>query len=274
MKNLWCFPLVLLICGVMSAQTSDCVSLTHQALEISGVSKSLDGASEFAASDTFLAQFPNVDTKSPEFASAMKAIVLKRLNGDLLRNELEARLASRCSGEEMKRAVQELQTPLVAHMLVLEAAATTPEGREKMQKYAKIISIAPPPDSRVDAIAAIDANTGATDFNVDTVITITRSMMEGAEVNPDLAGEIEHHRREITEQLRNPTQVQLLATYRSASVPDLLAYANELKSQPLKGFYDSVKKTLLEILQEQSRLMGSDIKSVVTAQLATRVKNP
>lgn len=274
MKSLWCLVLLALAGSLLSAQTNDCSSLTHQALEISGANGSMDGASTFASSDDFLAQFAKSDAKKAEFASAVKEIVRKRLNGDFLRNELEARMASRCKADEMSGAIQEMQSPLVARMLVLEAAARTPEGHEKMIKYAKVISIAPPPDSRVDAINAIDTNAGITDFNVDTVITITRGMMEGAEMSEDLVAEVEHHRREMTDQIRNPTQILLLATYRTASVPDLVAYANEAKAQPLKGFNDNIKKILLEILEEQAILIGRDLKAVTTAQASSPGKNP
>src|SRR5215472_14460895 len=117
MKSLWCFLFLLVVCGLLSAQTNDCASLTHQALETSGVNGSMDGASTFASSDDFLGQFAKSGAKKAEFAAAVKEIVRKRLNGDFLRNELEARMASRCKADEMSRAIQEMQSPLVARML-------------------------------------------------------------------------------------------------------------------------------------------------------------
>jgi hypothetical protein len=278
------FLLALLAGGSTFGQTNDCVSLTHQALEISGVTQSMDAASQFAASDSFLAQIAlplsavpaisGADLKTREFRSILKAIVLRQLNGELLRNELEARMASRCNPEQMTQTIQALQSPLVARMLALEAEGSTPEGREKRQRYVRVISIAPPPDSRVDVITAIDAGAGITDFNVSNQIAITRGLLTGAEVNPDLVAELEHRRHELTEQMRNPTQVELLSTYRTASVPDLVEYGKVLKSDPLNSFYGTVQGILLEIVEEQARLVGRDVKAAAAAQLASREKNP
>ncbi|HEY6272087.1 MAG TPA: hypothetical protein VIX19_08845 [Terriglobales bacterium] len=276
--------LALLAGGSTFGQTSDCVSLTHQALEVSGVNQSMDAASQVAASDTFLTQIalplsavPSIsgaDLKTTEFRSTLKAIVLRHLNGELLRNELEARMASRCNPEQMSQTIQALQSPLVVRMLALEAEASTPEGREKRQRYVRVISIAPPQDSRVDAITALDSSAGITDFSASTVIAMTRGLLTGAEVNPDLVAELENHRHEMTEQMRNPTQVELLSTYRTASVADLVQYGKVCKSDPLNSFYGAVQGILLEIVEEQAWFVGRDVKAAAAAQLASRGKNP
>jgi hypothetical protein len=260
--------------GTTLAQTSDCASLTHQALELSGVNRSMGNAAEFVGSDAFLAPFSGPDGKTTEFTSGLKAIVANHLNGDLLRKELEARMTAHCNAEQIARTLQELQTPLVARMLVLEAAASTPEGREKREKYARVMSIAPPSDDRLDAIADLDASSGVTEFNVSSIIVIMRGMTEGAEINSDWANGLDPYRRELTQMLRKPVQIDMLSEYRAASLPDLQQYSKELKSEPLKSFYDDIEKTLLEIVEKQARLIGRDMKVSLNARLASRGRNP
>ena len=265
---------VVLAGGALLAQTSDCTALTHQALEISGVNRTMDHAAEFVGSDEFLAPFTGPDGKTTEFTSALKAIVAKHLSGNLLRKELQGRLAAHCNAEQMTRTIQELQTPLMARMLALEAAANTPEGQQKREKYAKIMSIAPPPDERLDAIADLDAAADVTTFNVSSVIAIVRGMTQGAEINSDWANGLDQYRSQVTQQLRKPVQLDLLSEYRTVSIPDLQQYTKELKSEPLKSFYGEIEKVLLEIVENQAQLIGHDMKVTLNARVVSRGRNP
>ncbi len=251
--------------GVVFAQTRDCASLTHQALEISGFNQSLDQASELVNSEGVMAQFAGNGGDASRFATVFRPIARKHLDSQLMRKDVESRLAAHCNPDQMAKVIERLQSPLVARMLVLEAAANSPEERGKAQRYARAISIAPPPDNRVDVIETIDSSAGVTDVAVDTVIAITRGMMEGADVNPELAGGMEQQRRELKAQMHNAIQISLLSTYRSATVPDLSQYAKELSSEPLKSFYSQVNKAFVEMLEARSQAIGRDLKAAVTA---------
>jgi hypothetical protein len=255
------------------AQAEDCAALIHQALEISGINQSLDEAAEMATADGFMSQVAG-SAQAVQFSATLKPIVKKYLDGDVMRKKLEGRLAYDCNSEQMSSIIQHLQSPLVARMLVLEAAASTPEGREKSQRYARAITIAPPPDDRVDAIEAIDAGVGGTEYTVDTVIAVTRGMMAGADMNPDVVAEFEHHRPEIKDQMHRAVEISMLSTYRAVAVPDLHLYAKELNSQPLKGFYEKVTRICLQVVEEQARAIGHDLKAALNPQLASHEKNP
>jgi hypothetical protein len=274
MRHLLVFSLLLATRGMVWAQANDCASLTHQALDISGVNQSLNDAAEMASSDTFMSQVSGSDGRAGQIAATLKPIVMKHLNGDLLRGKVESRMAYDCNPQQMTSVIQELQSPLVARMLALEAAAITPEGRAKSQRYAKAISIAPPPDERVDAIEAIDASAGGTDYTVDTAIAVTRGMMAGADMDPGIATDLQQHRRQVAAQMHKAVQISMLSTYRTAPVPDLQQYAKELSSEPLKGFYERVKRICLQVFEEQARAMGHDMKAALNAQLASHEKNP
>src|SRR5262249_11006480 len=239
--------LLVLLSGATFAQTRDCASLIHQALEISGFNQSLDQASELVNSQGFMDQFAGNVGDASRFATVFRPIVQKHLDSQLMRKDLESRLVAHCNANQMASVIERLQSPLVARMLVLEAAANSPEGREKAQRYARAVSIAPPPDNRVDVIETIDNSARGTDLAVDTVIAITRGMMAGADADPELAGGMEQHRRELRAQMHNAIQISLLSTYRSATVPELSQYAKELSSEPLKSFYSQVNKAFVEM---------------------------
>jgi hypothetical protein len=123
-----------LACGIASAQTSDCNALTHQALELSGFNQSLDQMAAIMSSDQFMQQVRGRETME-QFAAIYIPIVKKEFNASLLRHEMESRMAAHCDLEQMTQTVQRLQTPLVARMLALETASSTPEGHEKIQVY-------------------------------------------------------------------------------------------------------------------------------------------
>src|SRR5262249_10307673 len=246
------------------AQTGDCAALTRQALEISGFNQSLDQVSEEMNSDAFGSQLAGAGGNSGQFATVFKPIVQKHLDSQLMRKDLEMRLVAHCNLDQMTRTVERLKSPLVARMLVMEAAANSPEGREKAERYAKVVSLAPPPDSRIDAVEAIDSSAGVTDMTVNTMIAVTRGMMEGAGL-PELAGAMEPHRQEIKAQMHKEVQISLLSTYRSATTPDLLLYAKELGSEPLKSFYRQASKALSEMVEARAHAIGEDLKPALTA---------
>ena len=156
MKRSFVLLFLVLAYGLASAQTSDCGALTHQALELSGFNRSLDQMAEIMGSDQFMQQVR--DGKSLEqFAAIYVPIVKKEFNANLLRQELQSRMAAHCNLEQMTQTVQRLQTPFVARMLALDAATSTPEGQEKIKRYIQMAELNPPTDDRMDALDAIDA---------------------------------------------------------------------------------------------------------------------
>ncbi|HZD94460.1 MAG TPA: hypothetical protein VE133_09410, partial [Candidatus Sulfotelmatobacter sp.] len=49
-------------------------------------------------------------------------------------------------------------------------------------------------------------------------------------------------------------------TYHGVIRTDLQQYARELSAAPLKGFYDQVSRTFVEITAERSLAIGQDLK--------------
>src|SRR5258708_7150346 len=101
MKHLAIALLFLLTCGLVSAQTPQCVSLTHQALELSGFTQSMDQMTRALDSDQFLQQIGAGREGSEEFMEVFKPLLQKAFNGEVLRKELESRVAADCNPEQM-----------------------------------------------------------------------------------------------------------------------------------------------------------------------------
>src|SRR5258707_1136903 len=138
---------VLLVCGLASAQTSDCDTLTHQALELSGFNQSINHIADVISSDQFMQQIRGRES-AEEFLAIFQPIFEKEFNAALLRKELQNRVASQCNAQQMDQTVQRLQSPFVARMLSLESAINAPEGQKKLKRYINIAQTVPPTDER------------------------------------------------------------------------------------------------------------------------------
>lgn len=256
---------VFLVCGLASAQTADCGALTHQALELSGFNESLDHMAEIMASEQFMQQVRGRDSLE-EFAAIYTPIIKKEFNGTLLRQEMQGRMAAHCNLEQMTQTVDRLQSPFVARMLALEAEGNKPEGQAKIQKYIKIAQMNPPTDDRIEALDAIDANSGSSDMVTDFTLAFLTGMMTGVGAPPDVVEQLRSHRKDLKAQMQNNIELSMSVTYHGVSRVDLQQYAKELASPELKTFYAQVSRTFVEITQERAREIGQDLKKAMAAR--------
>src|ERR1700704_3297726 len=100
MRRSFGFLFFLLMCGLASAQTTDCSALTHQALELSGFNQSLDFMAEIMSSDQFIQQVRGRESLE-QFAAIYIPIVKKEFNASLLRKEIQSRMVAHCNPEQM-----------------------------------------------------------------------------------------------------------------------------------------------------------------------------
>ena len=256
--------LLLTACAYAPAQTPDCASLTRQALELSGFDQYVERLSTTFASEEFMQQFRGRESVE-QFIAIFRPILLKEFNPAVLRREMHERVTAHCNAEQMALTVERLQTPLQAKMLALEAATNTPEGQVRLQRYINIAKTAPPTDDRMEALDAIDASLGISDFVTDTVIAMTRGMMTGLAAPPDVITQFEAHRRDLKLQMQNNLELTMSVTYHGVTRPELLQYAHELGAPPLKGFYTLVNKTFIGIVEEHAQAVGQDLKKTMPA---------
>jgi hypothetical protein len=189
-----------------------------------------------------------------------KPLLQKDFNGEVIRKELELRVATACNPEELMQAVQRMQTPFLARMIALETATKTPEGQAKLKRYMNIAQTAPATDERIAALDALDASAGATSFATDSSLAVMRGMLSGVDAPPELIAQIQEHRNEIQSRMQSTMELSFLVTYHGVTRPELQRYAAELNSPPLKGFHDQIKKAFLVIMEEHSRVLGQDLK--------------
>jgi hypothetical protein len=182
-----------------------------------------------------------------------------------MRRELEARLLAQCDPGKMAGAIEAMKSPLVTRMLALEAEAGTPEGQEKVKRYARAIQVVPPPDERLDAIAILDDSAGSSDLAADAVIVVTRGMLSGVGDHSNAVEDLVRHRNDLKMSMRNALEASMLCTYKSVPRAEILQYARELRSAPLKTFYDQAKQAFLEVMEERAQAAGADLKTVITA---------
>jgi hypothetical protein len=264
MKLSFALCLLFLACSLASAQTSDCGALTRQALDLSGFNQSIDHIADVISSDQFIQQIRGRES-ADEFIAIFQPIFQKEFDAALLRKELQNRVAARCSAQQMDQTVQRLQTPFVARMLALESAINTAEGQKKLKRYINIAQTVPPTDERMDALDALDASSGASDFAADSTVAVIRGMMNGLGAPAEIVAQVQAHRKEIRAQVQNNVVLSMSVMYHGVTRPELQQYAKELSSEPLKGFNAQVQKVFLEIVEERSRAMGQDLKKAIPA---------
>jgi hypothetical protein len=262
MKRSFGLLFLFLASGFASAQTSDCSAITHQALELSGFNQSLNQMAAIMSSDQFIQQIRGRESLE-HFAAIYIPIVKKEFNASLLRHEIESRMAARCDVEQMTQTVLRLQTPLVARMLALDTAASTPEGQEKIKRYIKIAQINPPTDDRMDALDALDAATGSSDLVTDFTLAYLTGMMTGLGAPPEVVDQLRSRRNELKAQMQNNIALSMSVTYHGVPRLDLQQYAKELSAPPLKQFYLQLSHIFVELIQERARAIGQDLKKAV-----------
>jgi transaldolase len=189
--------------------------------------------------------------------------VKKEFNASLLRQEIQSRMAAHCNPEQMTLTVQRMQTPFVARMLSLEAAASTPEGQDKIKKYIKISQLNPPTDDRMDALDAIDASSGSSDMVTDFTLAFLTGMMSGVGAPPDVIEQLRSRRKELKAQMQNNIELSMSVTYHGVTRLDLQQYAQELAAPALKRFYGQVSRSFVEITEERARAIGQDLKKAM-----------
>lgn len=270
MKSLLGLLLLIMASVPARAQAPDCSSLSQQALELSGENMELDALGQLLLSDDFLNQ--SSAGQSPAVMDVIRPIMRKNFDAVSMKKELLRRVVARCTPEKMRQAIQELQSPLVTRMLQLEGARYTPEGKEKAKKYERMIQIAPPPDSQLDSADAFDQKVHVSDYSVDSLMAVTRGMLQGAGAPDEAIKELESHRKELQAQIQGNVLAQILMIYSGVSKADLTKYAVELSSGPLKWYYDAVHQSLVEMLEQRAESIGRDMKSAVMSK-ETAVSN-
>lgn len=263
--------LLVLASGLALAQTNDCASLSHQALEISGFNQEIDQGVALVSSESFVDQLSANKSESDQFLSLYKPIMQKNFKAEDLKRELQQRLTARCQADQMTWVVDVMRTPLISRMFRLESEASAPESRDKFRRYAELMKVAPPTDERIASVRTLIASTGAPNLSVDSMATVLRGLMTGMGMAPKLIAEsqeqIEQQRAQLKSQMEAQMETVMLFTYRTVPRTDLENYARALSADPLRWFFEEAKKSFLEMMEEHSKAVGQDLKEALTPKL-------
>jgi hypothetical protein len=261
------FALILLAssCVSVRAQSPDCASMMEQALEITEFNQSIDDMMELINSEAFMRQATG-GKDDGEVMKVVRPILQKNFNPQSMKKELQDRMTAHCNPQQMTLVLQELQSPIVEQMIRLDADARTPEGKQKLQRYTRAIQVAPPSDTRLSLIQAFDERVGISAFAMDSMIAATRGMMVGAGAPPEVLPQIDMHRAEIKTQIQNGILLALSSAYRNVGRADLEAFAKELSTQPLKGFYDQARKAFVGMTEARCTAIGKELKVTLEAR--------
>ncbi|HEY6967864.1 MAG TPA: hypothetical protein VJA94_01565 [Candidatus Angelobacter sp.] len=266
MRRLSGLFLVVLASMLAMAQRRDCATMMQQALDLTGVNQDIDAMAQMVVSDDYLREITASKDDGSDFAAIFKPVMRKNFDGPSLKKELLHRVVARCQPERMEQALQELQSPFVAHMLELETSRYTPERQEKIKQYMRIIEIAPPPDSQLSAAEAFDEKVGESEFTVEYLFAIYRGILTGAGAPPDVIKQLQEHRKQMKARIEGLVQASILITYTGVSKADLAKYGQERSSGSLKWYYDTVRQSFLEMLELRARAIGQDVRTATVAQ--------
>jgi hypothetical protein len=262
--------LLLFIAGALHAQTADCASSAQKALELSGFSHDMEQSIQLITSEDFYWQIAGNRAQPEDFKTIFLPILKRNFDGPKLKAELQRRVAEHCNPQLMSAAVEALQSPLVAQMLQMERAGKDPEKQEQVKRFIDAMRIATPSEKRMQAIQAVDDSIGMTDFAVASAIGSITAMLAEFPQGDQVGEQFRDHKKEMKVRFEQAVQYSMLFNYQSATNADLLNYAKELSSQPLKGFYDQVENCFLDIMEEHSRTLGHDLKAAIDSKRASR----
>jgi hypothetical protein len=265
MRRLFVAILLALSCVYGQAQSQDCASMMRQALEITDFNQPIDALAEQFNSEAFMQQAAG-GNQDPEFTKVFLPIVQKHFNAQEMKKELEGRMTDHCNSQQMALTLQQLQSPIMTQMLRLDAEAKTPEGKQRLQRYIRAMKVAPPSDTRVSQLQAFDERTGITTFAMDSMVAAMRGMMTGAGAPTEVISQIDSRRAELKVQFQNNLLPAMASAYRNVSAADLEAYAKELNTQPLKGFYDQGHKAFVVMAETRCTAIGKDLKAAMLAK--------
>ena len=151
-------------------------------------------------------------------------------------------MAAHCDLDQMTQTVQRLQIPLVARMLALDIASSTPEGHEKIQRYIKIAQLNPPTDDRMDALDALDAAAGSSDLITDFTLAYLTGMMAGLGAPSEVVDQLRSRRNELKAQMQNNLAVSMSVTYHGVARAGSSAVRKRIICSPVKAILRAAKQ--------------------------------
>jgi len=138
-----------------------------------------------------------------------------------------------------------MSSPLSEKIISLEDKAATSKGLSEMKEFANTLGQTPPPQERTALIKKLDEAVGATNMQIETVITLYKGMnlaIDSVAVSDKrlTPGELDmvttQMRQQLKSILKNVISVSFLYTYQSLSDEELKQYVSFWSSDAGKWF--------------------------------------
>ncbi|MDD4182495.1 MAG: hypothetical protein PHT53_01535 [Candidatus Omnitrophica bacterium] len=216
-------------------------SLLRKVLELSNVKKQVESIPAHVA-DEYTQYKERMPVKAYEAGSQIMA---EAYNADDIYSSIIDYFNANSRRDYLVKIKEFMSSPLSEKIISLEDKAATSKGLSEMKEFANTLGQIPPPEERTALIKKLDEAVGATNMQIETVITLYKGM--NLAIDPvSLAdkrltpGELDmvtiQMRQQLKSILKNVISISFLYTYQSLSDEELKQYVSFWSSDAGKWF--------------------------------------
>ncbi len=252
--------LFLLLCPhlLLSAQTSDCNSLTRRALEQSGFFADIDSERAQLNSDETVSEFIQSWRLPADSGPLVQQALRKTFDPDAMKANVWRLVSANCKTDQMLKVLEQVGQPAVVRMTALENAAKTPDGAKTLIQYMRVHSQDVPSLPRMSTLQKLVNSFNLNQLYLRQVLAVQSGVAEGL----GIPGAAHMKSAQIGDNFsaRLGTIPVMNAMYRSVSDEDLRDYVRVLTSEPVRTFYLNAMQAEASVRELQGKLLGEEIK--------------
>lgn len=269
MRSKFLFFVLLTAIGCTAQNT--CQQLAPKAIELYGCIDSLKNFPE-QVNQQISGQLSVDQRMTPVEKEQFAETVRKSIRVDRLIKNVESDVIASCNASEMKKVIEQLNTPLVHKMLAYEAISNSPAGIETLNASLELPEVKSPSGKRAELIRALVKTTGAADAMVETVVETTSSMVEGMGAPPTPPEKLAEARRRIEPGVTQQINEMMLAVYHDASNEELEKYIALQGTAPFQHFNRSLSKAMVNGSATEMRFAGQALRNMMEEKKAKEEK--
>ncbi|MBI4546800.1 MAG: hypothetical protein HY707_02385 [Ignavibacteriae bacterium] len=263
-KRLLAIAFLCCISSIVSAQGGASDTLIQEVLELSGAKQQIAQLTEIMEQQ--LAR-QRSSMKSKDFA-LVDSILYDAYDPDTLYQIVVDYFKESYDEKQCTSLLDWLRTPLSQTLSTLEIQASTPDGQEDMEVYARDLQYKSAAQARIDVVHQLDNAIHATELVLKILTNTFRELMLA--ITPVLSSEkrvnegelqllTEQMRSELEPTIKEATKVSFLFTYRSVSADELRRYIRFYESETGQWFSRVSSEGLIRALTHAIRKAGREI---------------
>ncbi|MGH7166152.1 MAG: hypothetical protein ACREIS_11575 [Nitrospiraceae bacterium] len=213
-----------------------------------------------------MSQLAEQQGKVPEpMYKAFQRVFRDAYNTERLQRQVSKQVEKNLDMETMRKVLEWLQTELGKKITGLEEAASTPQGVQQAQVFAKQLQAAPPVPKRVDLVRRLNIAADTTELNLNiaqsTAIAVATAMdavePRDRRLGPDRVRiQVERQRPQMRQAYDQMGIVQSLYMYQPLSDGELERYVDFAESQLGREYHNVVTRAFEEALLDATTSMG------------------